>query len=351
MKSKNLSEKILRSIKSRGFKIIELDPVIETKYILQRSGENFKKFLFSFYDLNGKELCLRPDLTVSSVLRFIQNKANRKEKVCYSGEAFRKTYQKKDSFIKNQIGFEILGSNNRQKDDKAIIDTSLNILRNSPFKKSVLKIGNVELFNLLIEKLDIPTRWRNRLKRHYWNESYFNELLKRLETNSDIDPVFIEIDKSRYLKMRKDNQNKMVAKRSYKEILDRFDTKIKDPRRSSTGKKNTKIIKEFLKIKCPIEKASSVLNSFFRKNNINIFVGKDFFPLKKINNKNLKVEFTASNGRDVEFYSSMIFSIEVKKGSKFRNFISGGRYDQLTTNLGFKQIPAVGAAVNMNIYE
>ncbi|SVC84452.1 uncharacterized protein METZ01_LOCUS337306, partial [marine metagenome] len=180
---------------------------------------------------------------------------------------------------------------------------------------------------------------------------YFNELLKRLETNSDIDPVFVEIDKSRYLKMRKDNQNKMLAGRSYKEILDRFDTKIKDPRRALTGKKNTKIIKEFLKIKCPIEKATNVLNSFFRKNNINIFVGKDFFPLKKINNKNLKVEFTASNGRDVEFYSSMIFSIEVKKGSKFQNFISGGRYDQLTTNLGFKQIPAVGAAVNMNIYE
>ena len=47
MKSKNLSEKILRSIKSRGFSNITLDPVLETKYILQRSGENFKKFLFS----------------------------------------------------------------------------------------------------------------------------------------------------------------------------------------------------------------------------------------------------------------------------------------------------------------
>ena len=58
MKSKNLSEQILRLIKSKGFNNIELDPVLETKYILQRSGENFKKLLFSFYDLNGKELCL-----------------------------------------------------------------------------------------------------------------------------------------------------------------------------------------------------------------------------------------------------------------------------------------------------
>ena len=48
MKSKNLSEKILRSIKSKGFKVIELDPVIETKYILQRSGENLRNFYFHF---------------------------------------------------------------------------------------------------------------------------------------------------------------------------------------------------------------------------------------------------------------------------------------------------------------
>ena len=78
MKSKNLSEKILRLIKSKGFNNIELDPVLETKYILQRSGENFKRLLFSFYDLNGKELSLRQDLTISSVLRFVLNKSNKK---------------------------------------------------------------------------------------------------------------------------------------------------------------------------------------------------------------------------------------------------------------------------------
>ena len=43
MKSKKLSEKILRSIKSKGFSNIDLATVLETKYILQRSGENFKK--------------------------------------------------------------------------------------------------------------------------------------------------------------------------------------------------------------------------------------------------------------------------------------------------------------------
>tara|TARA_B100000287_G_scaffold423234_1_gene466234 strand:+ start:185 stop:1240 length:1056 start_codon:yes stop_codon:yes gene_type:complete len=351
MKSKNLSNKILRSIKSRGFSNIELNPVLETKYILQRSGENFKKYIFSFYDLNGKELCLRPDLTISSVLRFLQNKKERREKIFYNGEAFRKTYQKKDSIIKNQIGYEILGSKSKKKDDVEIINTSLKILKNCGFKKSVLKIGNIELFNLLINKLEIPKRWKNRLKRYYWNKNYFNELLKRLETNSDIDPIFVEIDKSRYQKMRKEKQNKIVAGRTYKEVLDRFNMKIKDPRSSSVGKKNTSIIKQFLKIKCPLKDAPKVLNTFFKKHKINVIVGKEFFPLNKKDNKNLKIVFSAANSREVELYSSMIFSIDVKMKSKFKTLIQGGRFDLLTSNLGFRKVSAVGAAVNMNLYD
>ena len=349
MKSKKLSEKILKIIKSKGFKSIELEPVLESKYILQRSGENFRKFMFSFYDLNGKELCLRPDLTISSVLRYVQNKFNKKKKVCYSGEAYRKTYNNRDSIINDQIGYEILGSEDKKKEDKEIIDTSIKILKKINFKKAILKIGNVELFYLLIDKLDIPLRWKKRLKRHYWNEKYFNELLKRLETNSDIDPVFVETDKSRYIKMRKLNSLKQVAGRTYKEILDRFDTKIKDPRRSATGRMNTKIIKEFLKINCDISEASQELNNFFKKYTLNIFVSKDYFPIKSLKSKNIKIKFSSLNVTNSEFYSSLIFSIDIQSKKNYKNFISGGRYDELTNNLGLKKISAVGAAVNMSL--
>ena len=93
----------------------------------------------------------------------------------------------------------------------------------------------------------------------------------------DIDPIFVEADKSRYKKMIKENQNKVIAGRTYKEVLDRFNMKVNDPRKSSTGKKNTNIIRQFLKIKCPLEKAPKILNAFFKKNRISIIVGKEFF--------------------------------------------------------------------------
>ena len=349
MKSKNLSEKILRSVKSKGFKYIDLPSVIEANHIVQRSGENFRKFIFSFTDQNGSELCLRPDLTNASCLRYLENNLKGKEKIFYSGQAYRKSQNKKDSIIRNQIGFEILGSKDEKNDDKEIINTSLKSLQNIKYSSGTLTIGNVEIFNLLISKLDIPKRWKLRLARHFWREEYFNDLLKRLETNSDVDPTIVEIDKKRYVKMLKEDLSNIVAGRTINEILKRFDQKIKDPRRASKGKNVSKIIKDFLKIKCPINKAAIELNKFFKKNKINLAVDQKYFPISKNKVSKLNVVFSASFGRQLEYYTGMVFKIDIKSKNSLKNIINGGRYDGLISDLGSKkQTPAVGAALNLN---
>jgi len=349
MKSKNLSEKILRSVKSKGFKYIELPSVIEANHIVQRSGENFRKFIFSFTDQNGSELCLRPDLTIASCLRYLENSLKGKEKIFYSGQAYRKSQNKKDSIIRNQIGFEILGSKDEKNDDKEIINTSLKSLQNINYTSGTLTIGNVEIFNLLISKLDIPKRWKLRLSRHFWREEYFNDLLKRLETNSDVDPTIVEIDKKRYVKMLKEDLSNIVAGRTINEILKRFDQKIKDPRRASKGKNVSKIIKDFLKIKCPINKAANELNKFFKKNRINLAVDQKYFPISNNKVSKLNVVFSASFGRQLEYYTGMVFKIDIKSKNSLKNIINGGRYDGLISDLGSKkQTPAVGAALNLN---
>ena len=349
MKSKNLSEKILRSVKSKGFKYIELPSVIEANHIVQRSGENFRKFMFSFTDINGKELCLRPDLTITSCLRYLENNLKGKEKIFYSGQAYRKAQSKKDKIIRNQIGFEILGSKDEKKDDNEIINTSLKILQNIKYSSGKLTIGNIEILKLLISKLDIPKRWKLRLSRHFWREDYFKDLLKRLETNADIDPTIVEVDKKRYLNLLKENPETMIAGRSVGEILKRFDTKIKDPRQANKGKKVSKIIKSFLKIKCPINKAAEVLNKFFKKNSINLRVDQKYFPISSNKIFKLDVVFAASFGKQQEYYTGIVFKIDLTFKSKDLNIINGGRYDNLISDLGSKkQIAAVGAALNLN---
>ena len=349
MKSKNLSENILKSVRSKGFNYIELDSVIETNHIVERSGESFRRFIFSFNDQNGNELCLRPDLTIASCLKYLNDKAKGTRKVFYNGQAFRKTLNRTDPIIRNQIGFEIIGSKKEKEDDKKIIETAIKSLSKINYTSGSLTIGNVEIFKLLLNKLDIPKRWRLRLQRHFWRENYFNELLKRLETNSDVDPTIVEIDKKRYQQMLKQDQLKMIAGRSVNEILERFNNKIKDPRRAKKGKNVAKIIKDFLKIKCSIDQAANKLNDFFKKNKINLRVENNYFPITKNKVSKLNIRYSASFGRQLEYYTGLVFKIEIKKKSKNANIINGGRYDNLIGDLGSnKKIPAVGAAINLN---
>ena len=161
MKSENLS----KILKSSGFKNIELDNIIESKYILKRSGGNFGQYLFSFFDQRNVEWSLRPDLTLSSVIKFIGIRDQKKTKWFYSGEAYRKLNKNNKSPIIKQTGFEIFGSNSKAKDDYEILKTSINIFKKSKFKRCELNLSNIEIFHALVNKLtSLPLRWREKLK-------------------------------------------------------------------------------------------------------------------------------------------------------------------------------------------
>ena len=348
MKSKKLSENILKAVKLRGFKYIELDAVIDADQIIQRSGENFRQYMFSFQDSNGKEMCLRPDLTIVSCLRFLKKKSKTKEKIFYSGQAFRKIEDQRGKIIRNQIGYEIIGSKNIKQDDSEIIQTSIKTIQKTIKSKIKIEIGNIKLFNLFLEKLKLPKRWKLRLSRHFWREKYFESLIKRLETNSDIDLLAVEMDKKRYSKMKLENPNKIIGGRKISEILNRFNSKIRDPRKLAEGKKTALIIREYLKISCPVSLARKKLDKFFSKHKIKINLKDEFFPIKNKIEKN-KIIFSTNFGRELEYYTGMVFNIKDKSNV---NIIQGGRYDNLLLNLGSKRkIPAVGAAINLSSYE
>ena len=67
-------------------------------------------------------------LNYCSCLRYLENNLKGKEKIFYSGQAYRKSQNKKDSIIRDQVGFEIIGSKDEKNDDKEIINTSLKSL-------------------------------------------------------------------------------------------------------------------------------------------------------------------------------------------------------------------------------
>ena len=343
MKSKKLSEQIVKTFKTNGFVLSEPDILLDSEYIIQRSGENFRRSMLTFENEDGKVMCLRPDLTVASCIKFLEKKS--KSKIYYSGQAYRRINKKGADLINDQLGIEILGSQNQLQDDFKVIKTILNSAKKIKSKKIQIKVGDISLFKRLIKSLEMPGRWKLRLIRHFWRPKYFEELLKRLEKNSDIDSVTFDSDKKRFYEMKKMKKDRVIAGRSISEILKRFDKKIKDPRSFNEGKKIVKIIRSFLKINCKLSKLDKKLTDFIKKNNLKKNIFKEFKSIENLKKLNQEVKFITNFGRDIEYYTGIVFEIFSEK----REIARGGRYDDLLKSLGAKKkIPAVGAAINLN---
>ena len=343
MKSKKLSEQIVKTFENSGFALSEPDILLDSEYIIQRSGENFRRSMFTFENEDGKAMCLRPDLTVASCIKFLEKKS--KSKIYYSGQAYRRVNKKGSDLVNDQLGIEILGSKNQQQDDFKVIQTILNSAKKIKSKKIQIKVGDISLFKKLINSLDMPERWKLRLIRHFWRPKYFEELLKRLEKNSDIESVTFDTDKKRFYQMKKMKQDKVVAGRSILEILKRFNKKIKDPRVFNEGKVIVKIIRNFLKINCPLSMLEDKLLNFAKKNNLKKNIFEEFRSIQNLKKLNQEVIFITNFGRDIEYYTGIVFEIFAGK----KEIARGGRYDDLLKSLGAKKnIPAVGAAINLN---
>tara|TARA_B100001027_G_C16252373_1_gene325112 strand:+ start:319 stop:1356 length:1038 start_codon:yes stop_codon:yes gene_type:complete len=342
MKSKKLSEEIVKTFKSNGFVLSEPEVFLDSEYIIQRSGEGFRSSMLTFENERGKVMCLRPDLTVASCLNFLKKRT--KSKIYYSGQAYRRSRNKNFDFVHNQIGIEIFGSKNQAQDDFKVVSTILNSVKKIKNKKTKIKVGDVSLFKSLINSLDMPERWKLRLIRHFWRPKYFDELLKRLEKNSDIDAAKFDTNKKKFFDMKNMSQDKIIAGRKVSEILKRFNKKIKDPRSFKEGKEMVRIIRSFLKINCKLSVIDKVLFNFVKNNNLKKDIFKNLQSIQNLKKLKEDVNFISNFGRDIEYYTGIVF--EVFEGKK--EIARGGRYDDLLKSLGAKKsIPAVGAAINL----
>ena len=95
-----------------------------------------------------------------------------------------------------------------------------------------------------------------------------------------------------------------------------------------------------------ITSTGKTLKSFVKKNKLNNSVFKDLSTIKNLSKINSKTIFSTNFGRDIEYYTGIVF--EIYNSSK-KEIARGGRYDGLLKSLGAKKnISAVGAAINLN---
>jgi len=350
-----------------GFAPVEPPLLQPADIFLDRSGEDIRRRLYVFTDPGGKELCLRPDLTIPTCRVYLDGAGKGEAKYCYSGSVFR--FEPAGSGKPTEVvqtGAEFFGGADAEAADAEMLALAVEAVRAGGLSGCDIEMGDLALFDTLVDALDIPSGWRTRLKRHFWRPDYFKELVARLAGHAGADERSDEqAGLLAALNVLDDKSAKSViadvldlAKiapvggRSIAEIAERFLERAADRNAAPLSKETAGLIDTFLALKLAPKDVGKSIRDLTKAAGISI--DKPLSALERrfelIDKKGVdlsRARFETGFGRTLEYYTGFVFEL---RRSGAGAVAGGGRYDGLLQSLGAAaRIPAVGCAITASV--
>ncbi len=345
-------------------------PVLQPADIfLDRSGEDIRRRMYVFPDPGGAELCLRPDLTIPTCRMFLRRnpKATGVARFCYNGTAYRYQPPGKDSpneFM--QAGVECFGVKDRLVADVEVVALAIEACRAAGLKAFELEMGDLGVFQALIDSLDLSDQWRGRLRRQFWRPEAFRALLQRVadgQGGAGMDAPAQDALLTALGNMDEDQARAVVRDvldladispvggRTVSEIAERYLEQAAGRSTALLPQAQADQINAYLEITGRPEKAVSQIRRVLKGAPKSVQTAVDQLEkrlaLMTDNGVDVKkATLTTEFGRSFEYYTGFVFELRAGKARATERIVSGGRYDQLLTELGApKPVPAVGCAI------
>ena len=265
-------------------------PILEQTELFVRStgvtSDIVNKEIYSFNDRNEQSLSLRPEGTAGVVRSIIQKKLdNAEHKLWYQGPMFRYERPQKGRFRQFNQAGVELLGFEEGSSDLEIISIVCDIFIELELEDAVLRINHLG---------DKDTK-----------EKFLSELL-------------------RYLKSYKGNLNENDKEKLNKNPLRLLDSKDED-------------LKEFL------DKGPKIID-FLSPEQLNLLD-----KIQSIFGKYVEIELDSSLVRGLDYYTGLVFEAVSSNLGAQDSFLGGGRYDDLSKDLGGKEMPAIGFAIGLSL--
>ena len=329
---------------------------------LDRIGETIRARTYVFTDPSGEELCLRPDLTLPVTRIFLERGPQTgPAKYCYNGPAFRIQDGQPDPLRPRefrQAGIEYFGVSSAAADAE-VFALSLEALRAVGLNSFVVKLGHIGLFNALLAALPIPPRWRQRLERAFWRPQAFAHVLKSLANGEHASflaydapfpaPPLTETKLYAYLQA---NEITFIGSRSTAEVLQRLIDKAADANEPPLPIAYVDLIETYLRLQGPVPQTFAAMRAVLHKAGVNLDTAlteaETLFERFAELAAPAPLYFAADFGRHFEYYTGMMFQVEIEGAGVAGQIAGGGRYDGLIRALtaGAREASAVGAAIH-----
>ena len=338
---------ILKLFATKGYARQEPAVLQPAEIFLDRSGEEIRRRTFTLTDPSGRELCLRPDLTIPICKHAVDAGAALPARISYNGPVFRhqpsKPHRATQFF---QAGVELLGLEDRAAGETEIMSVAFAALRATGLKDFDMLFGDLALFGALVDALNIPAHWGARLKRHFWRSGYVDTLLRRLGDSSIAPPSRAEIE------ARIDGQaDAPRAGRSRDEIVARAMEQAAEAASLRLDPVVVGVIAKLFGISGPAREAVAEIRGLLKAAGIKLdaqmaAMDARLAAIASLGQDLRRVRFTAHFGRNMEYYTGFVFELSSRDKEGPLQIAGGGRYDTLMESLGAgRAVSAIGCAI------
>lgn len=346
-------------------------PIIQPAGVfLDVLGEALRGRTYVFTDLNGEELCLRPDLTVPACRLYLQRhpKPGPEAYYCYNGPAFRFQPESADAAHPRefrQAGIECFGVADREDAEAGTLALVLSALRQAGLRSWSLRIGDLSLFDAILNAAEMPDRWRWRLRHQFWRAKAFRSELERLTTS----PARSAAALPRSLIEALDPNNGSQAESLVAEYLDKEGTAVigvrsvaevtegllaiaADAKAKPLEKSIATLIEAYLKIEARAEEVPKKVRALMGQPHDGVEAALAAFQrrigfLKESGVDVSDVAFAGEFGRNFAYYTGFVFEVVTPSLGPASPVAGGGRYDRLLEAVGASStVPAVGGAIH-----
>src|SRR4029077_640962 len=360
---------LLDVFKRGGYEQVAPSIIQPADIFLDQIGEAIRGRTYVFTDLTGEELCLRPDLTVPVSRLYLErhSRADVEARYCYNGPAFR--FQQKGASQTHprefrQAGIECFGVVDRDNADAEVVLLVADAVRSAGLKQFRFRFGDISLFFALFDPLSLPERWRLKLRHYFWRPPAFHALLSRLAKGeapnsggpvAALAPTLADKDQARaeelvanYLET---NGLPLSGNRTLGEIVERLLDHAADLRSEPLPREVATVIDYYLAVEASPREAIDRIAMIAKGAGIDL--GPALYVLSRrfdlLQERGIDIgaaSFATEFGRDLEYYSGLVFQIE-NADDRTSPIAGGGRYDGLLRSVGAPvEVPAVGSAIH-----
>jgi ATP phosphoribosyltransferase regulatory subunit len=355
------AEALVASFQRAGYTRLAPAMLQPAEPFLDLSGEDIRKRMFLTTDPHGRELCLRPDLTIPVSRDYLASPAaGRAQGFCYLGQVFRHRQDEASEFL--QAGIESFGRPDIAAADAEMLTLGLDTTAHYGVAAPDIRIGDVGLFAALIAALDLAPAWKRRLVKDFNHKTSLAQDLERLTLSAaharpeyqgvlaalaGSDPKGAHALVTDLLSIAGISA---VGGRSVGEIADRFLEQAALGAQTSLPRETRALIERFLAVAGDPDEAAAELRTVAKDGSLKLDAALDLFEsrtgfLAARGVDVRRIKFSTAFGRGLDYYTGFVFELHNPAARAEGQLVAGGRYDGLLTRLGSKKpIPAVGFA-------